>query len=838
MSCLIQNYDCRKFAFMKCLKGFLLIVFSLSKLIVYSQQPNGSLPEIELNGRVAESKSKQPIPYSTVTMKHLKDSLFFSGGIADSSGFFKIEKLKPGPYLLSVSFIGFTSYQDTIFLNPKNPILDIGMIFLGSDATDLNEVTITEERDDFRLEIDKKVFYVEKNAIVQGGSALDALKQVPTVNVDIDGKISLRGSENLTVFINGKPSGLTAQNRDQILQQIPASNIDRIELITNPSAKYDAEGMSGIINIITKKNLPQGRYGSINVGVGTFHKYNASFSYSFRNEKWTFTNTLGFRANRYLNNGYVTRRNFFDSIPPYSTNQYSEGFRWNTSPTLTGNIDYEINKKNSLSLSYMFSYDNGSDEDSIRYDFLDSADWLTRIYYRNTKEKSQGFNVDASLTYNHKFPKNNRELTVMQSNTYIIDDEEGNFIQNEYTLYNELDTGFLAGLSNNYIYDRSLISITQLDYVHPFAKNFKFETGAKVNIRRFDNNFIADTFNYAENRLIVDSAKSNRFIYLEDVNAVYGTISGQIKNFGFQAGLRVEQTNIWGDQEVGNLSFTKNYVNFFPSVFLTYTFKKIHELQLSYTRRINRPWSGQLNPYPEYTDPLNLRTGNPDLNPENIDAVELTYSLQLKGHTLMTTGYFRYVTDVIQRYREIDSITSVSTVTFINLDYSMNMGLEIVSRNRWFKWWSTTLNFNLFRNELFGTNQSGELNATNFSYNIRFMSTWKIGKIAEIQTSLFYNGPNTFPQGVMAEMWGLDAALKFNMLKDKLSITLNVSDIFDTRRFFIDTKDDTFEGDVYRKRETRVGTIQIMYKFGNSQPTNNQRRRGGNDGGMEMDMGM
>lgn len=804
-----------------------------------AQQSSGTMPELELTGRITEGKNHQPVPYSTITLRHLADSTYFTGGIADSAGHFRIEKLKPGPYRIEVSFIGFDTYTDTIKLTPQNSLTDLGEVSLGNSGKNLDEVVITEEKDDFRLEIDKKVFQADKNAISTGGSALDVLRQVPTVNVDVDGKISLRGSENLTIFINGKPSGLTAQNRDQILQQIPASNIDRIELITNPSAKYDAEGMSGIINIITKKNIPQGRFGSINVGIGTYHKYNASFSYSFRNEKWTFTNTVGFRANRNFTNGYTTRINLFDSIPPYYTNQSNEGYRWGISPTLTGNIDYEIDKKNSLSLTYMFSYDNRYEADSIRYDFLDSAEWPTRLYYRNTEEHNNDFNIDGSLTYIHKFPKNNRELTTMQSVTYIMDNEVGNFRQNEYDLYSQPDTGFLPGFSNNYQYDRSLVSITQMDYVHPFAKVFKFETGGKVSIRRFDDHFIADTFSYAENRLIIDSVKTNRFIYLEDVNALYGTVSGSVKNFSFQAGLRIEQTNIWGDQDVGNLHFTKNYINFFPSVFLTYSIKKIHELQLSYSRRINRPWSGQLNPYPEYTDPLNLRKGNPDLNPENIDAVELTYSLQLKGHTFMTTGYFRYVNGIIQRYRTIDSLTSVSTVTFINLDYSMNFGLEVVARNRWFKWWTTTFNFNIYRNQMFGTSQTGELNATNFNYNIRFMSSWKMGSIVELQTSLFYMGPNTFPQGVMAEMWSLDAALKFSMLKDKLSITLNVSDIFNTRRFFITTYDDTFRGDVYRKRESRIGTIQIMYKFGNSQPTNNQRRRsGGNDGGMDMDMGM
>ena len=838
----IDFYGAMKNLFLKEKKKLSFYIFLIiSALSLSSGSSYGQVnPEAtgKLSGILTDAATKKPVPYATVTLQHLQNTQIFTGGLADSTGHFLIEPLVPGMYKLSISFIGYTTVTDTIKIDPQSPT-DIGTVLLKADARQLGEVVISEERDDFQMNIDRKVFNVEKNAIVQGGSALDVLRQVPTVNVDVDGKISMRGSENLVVFINGKPSGLTVQNRDQILQQIPASNIERVELITNPSAKYDAEGMSGIINIVTKKSMPNGKYGSITAGVGTFHKYNASASFSFRNEKWTVTNTLGFRYNRNFVVGYTTRTNFLDSIPPYSANQYNDGYRRGVSPTLTGNIDYSFNKKSSLSLNYMFSYYNGFSPDSIRYDFLDSADWLYRLYYRNTQETSNDYDVDAGLTFIHKFPKKERELVAMASVSYIDEKEEGNFIQREYTLYNEPDASFLPGLSNNYQHERSLISITQLDYTHPFAEKFKFETGGKVNIRRFDNEFVADTFDYTENRLIVDSIKTNRFIYLENVNAVYGNVAGKIKSFGFQAGLRIEQTNVTGEQVIGNSSFTKNYVNFFPSVFLTYDITKVHALQLSYTRRINRPWSGQLNPFTEYSDPLNLRRGNPDLNPESIDAVELSYTAQMKSHTFITTGYFRYVSNVIQRYREIDS-AGVSTVTFINLDYSLNFGLEFIARNRWAKWWSTTTNVNVYRNQLFGSNQSGELNATNFSYNIRFQSNWKMAKVAEFQVSLFYMGPNTFSQGRMAEMWSLDAALKFDLLKGKLNLTLNVQDIFNTRRMMIYTEDDTFIGDVYRKRESRIGTIQVTYKFGNAQQPQNQRRRnngGGMEGG-EMDMGM
>lgn len=828
--------DIDKFVYVKTILLSLLLLATAAGLMA---QPvtDGSPPAGEVKGSVQDAATHQAVPYAAITLRHLRDTTFFTGTMADSAGRFSIDQLRPGPYRLQTSVVGYMPYTDTILVDPQHPQLQLGILSITSGRT-LGEVEISDQRNEFQLEIDKKVFNVEKNSIAAGGSALDALRQVPTVNVDIDGNISLRGSENLLVFINGKPSGLTVQNRTQILQQIPASNIERIELITNPSAKYDADGMSGIINIVTKKSMPAGKFGSLTLGIGTFHKYNASGTLSIRGEKWGVTHTLGFRYNQHFGRGYNTRTNFLPGQPVYSNNQYTNGWRRNVSPTLTGNIDRYFGKKSTLSLNYMFSYGNENSPDSARFDFLDSTDWLYRQYYRYTDENTNNYTIDGGLTFNHKFPKQNRELTALTTVSYINNRKILGYRQQEWLLLGGADSSYLPRLSDNYMYDISLVSITQLDYVHPFGKGFKVETGGKVSIRRFDSEFIADTFDYTQNRYQVDSSLTNHFIYLEDVNAVYGTFSGSVKKFGYQGGLRIEQTNIWGDQLASHISFTKHYVNFFPSVFLSYKFTDVHQLQLSYSRRINRPWSGQLNPFAEYNDPLNLRRGNPDLNPENIDAVELTYNVQLKDHTFLTTGYFRYIDGLIQRYREVDSM-GVSTVTFINFDYSMNFGVEFVARNRWFKWWSTTTNFNLFRNQVFGTTQSGELNATNFSYSIRLQSNWKLGKVAEVQMSFNYMGPNTFAQGVMAEMWNLDAALKFDLLKGRMNITLNVTDIFDTRRFAIRSFDDTFEGDVYRKRESRIGTLQFTYKFGSLQNNNTpQRRRGGQDGGEIMDMGM
>lgn len=821
------------------MKNALALLFTgfLAISSIFSQMNGGTMPEFTLEGKVIDASNNKPIPYVTIYVKHLKDSTFFSGGLANDSGVFLVEQLKPGPYQIKISFIGYKNYVDTVFLKPPDLKKDLGTITLYSETTDMSEYTFSEEKPDFQLGIDRKIFNVDKNSIVSGGSALDVMRQVPTVTVDVDGSITLRGSGSFVIFINGKTSGITADNRTQILSQIPASNIERIELITNPSAKFDAEGMTGIINIVTKKALSDGKSGQVQIGVGTGHKYNASGSFNMRAKNFSMSHTLGFRYNQNWVEGFNLRTNTPDSFPANSINQYSTGLKISIAPTLSGNFDWTLKKDQTLSINYLINYNHGITPDSVKYQYLDSASWITRDTRRATVEYGNSIGADGGINYTRKFKKGN-DIFVSTNINYNRFQEDASFNQREFTLLNETDTNYNPLLQNNYRTESSLVSVTQVDYTQPFKEKFKFETGGKVTIRNILNTLVADSFDYNLGRLVTDSGITNTFRYLENVNAVYGTFSANFKKWGFMAGLRIEQTNSWGTQEITNQSFSKHYINFFPSVFINYKINDKHQLQLAYSRRINRPGLGQLNPFAEYDDPLNLRIGNPDLNPENIDAVELNYNMSVKGHNLIATAYFRHVDGFIQRYRYITG--DISTVTFLNLDRSINFGFETVLRNNWFKWWNMTTNFNMFRNQVIGTSPTGNLEATNFSFSIRNQQTFKMAKVAELQLSFNYMAPMTMPQGLMRENWNLDAALKFDLFKSRASLTFNIADIFNTRRFAIYSYDDFFYGDIYRKRESRIFTVQFTWKFGDINGVNNKKKYNNNQGGGggDQDMGM
>lgn len=794
------------------------------------------MPNLIVKGQVYDAASKKPIVYATIYLKHLRDSTYSTGGLANDSGTFVIENLKPGKYQRKVSFIGFVSKIDTIMINPQNPVLSLPVDYLKVDSKNLNEVEIIEDKPEFELAIDKKIFNVGANSIVAGGSALDALRQVPTVNVDVDGKISLRGSESLVVFINGKPSGLTTDNRAQILQQIPASNIEKIELITNPSAKYDAEGMSGIINIVTKKQIANGKSGSIQVGIGTFHKYNLSGTYNTRKNNFSMTHTLGFRANRYWNEGYNLRTNTPSFASDNTINQYSAGYNWSFSPTMSGNFDWSLKKENNISINYLLNYSNRTNVDSLEYYFLDSSLFWTGQTKRFSEENENSFNGDVGVSYGKKFAKK-RELTASTNLNFNYNIEDNNYDQYIKNSQGVIDTNYNPFLQHNNRLYNSYVWVSQIDYVHPFKENYKFETGVKVTYRDIMEDLDADSFNYALNRIQIDSSITNKFNYRELVPAVYGTFTASYKKWGFQVGLRSELTSSSGVQEVGNNSFTKLYIGIFPSAFISYKISDVHQLQLAYSRRINRPGMGQLNPFADYDDPFNLRIGNPDLNPETIESGELTYSMNLKNHNIIATGYFRYVNGVIQRYRYLDT-NNVAIVTFLNLNSSMNLGGELVIRNKWTKWWSMNTNFNIFRNQLNGTSPTGNLEATNFSFGLRNNQNFKLGKVSELQLSLNYMAPTTFPQGRVAENWNIDAAIKFDLFKNKANLTFNITDIFMTRRFLVDSQDPNFFGNVYRRRESRIFTVQFTWKFGQQDPDKKPRRTrdqggsmGGEDGG-------
>lgn len=822
-------------------KAFLLPLLVLLANTCWAQ------PNIQgkIFGIVVDGLSKNPVEYATVSVKHLKDTIFISGSLTDVDGKFELDQLKPGVYIVETSFLGYASRFDTVKLVPSGKpemVADMGKVVINEDALLTDEVVVTAERAQLTLNIDKKVFEVAKTPVATGGTALDVLRQVPTLNVDIDGKLSLRGSENLIIYINGRPSSLNGENRAQILEQIPANTIQRVELITNPSARYDAEGMTGILNIITNQKIKTKGITTVTATYATLDKFSLGVSNSFRKGKWGMSNNLSYRNWPIWNEGYNNRKNIVtntgsgrDSI--YSINSVSNGKNFQQSLALSGNADYSIDNKNTLSINYLGSLNLNPAEDNYRYSILDSLDRLVEGYNRLTDEDRSGYNVDVNLNWRRSEGREKPEFVLAGAFSYTYD-----FVNARYREI--LDNNYTRQTQYNDIQDKFLTSSIQADYIHPLKNGFKFEVGGKTQLRDLINDFKADSLDRLTNLRVADLGLTNLLGYKENINAMYGVFSGKVgKLFDFLTGLRVENTNIWLTQAVGDYNGTKHYLTLFPSVFISKKLPLRQELQVSFSRRINRPGSQSLNPFPNLTDPLNVRVGNPDLNPEIIDAYELNYQKLWDDHNIVATLYFRQVNNYIQRVRDVQGDTS--TLRMQNLDYSRNFGLELTFRNTWTKWWNTLANVNVYRNQLFGNNTElqAQIAAINFNYNIRFTSNFKLLKNLDLQASVNYTGRNTLPQGSWEPVWFVDSGIRWSFAKGRGSLNLNVSDIFDTRQFQVITfnlpnQDTRFEGDFVRKRESRIANLTFSWRFGDGKAASTEKKRtpsefsGGFDGGM------
>jgi iron complex outermembrane recepter protein len=809
------------------MRYFLPFIFILSFFDISAQNwvggGGGERPAIgKIHGTIINSVDKKPVEFATVSV-FKDDSVLVTGTITGQTGTFEIPGLRYGRYKIKIDFLGFqTIYKDSVSITPQSNEVNMGQIKLAPNSKLLNEFTITGEKELMQLNIEKKVFNVEKSIVSEGGSATDLLQQIPSVTVDIDGNINMRGSGNITVLIDGKPSGLTGSDRNAVLSQLPANSIESVEIISNPSAKYDPDGMSGIINIILKKNKRQGKNGNISVGAGTRDKYNGSFNYNQRTSKLNIFTGYSYRYDNRFGRGLSLRENIFPDTT-FFLDQKSFSDRVSQSHIIRAGSDYYINDKNTIGFSTTVNFRNSSDEEIIHFNELSSQNVLYRLYDRDNMEMNRHSTFDGALNYKRTFTKPRQELTFDFIYSGTTGFEKGNFQQQELNLEGQ-PLPVPPGLQKNNNKGINHITTVQADYVHPFENQSKFETGAKSIIREIDNDFFSTSFDSIYNLWVDDVQFINHFIYRENINSVYGTYTSKFKSIGYHAGLRAEQTYTTSRLLNTDETFNNDYFNLFPTLHLSHKPRKENEIQLSYSRRINRPSLRSLNPFTSFSDPLNLSTGSPFLTPEYTNSYEISYAHFKKKNTATVTAYYRQTNNIIQRIRSVRP-DGVAITTFENLASATNYGFELITRNELAKWWNITSNFNFFRTEINGRNINNELSNANLSWFARVISNFIIAKGWHVQVSGMYRAPTALAQGMMMEMYGIDAGFRKDVLKNNASISFNISDIFDTRQFEMSTSGHNFNQDMLRKRETRVATLTFTWKFGSQEGSQKQRKR-------------
>ena len=826
------------------MKHFSLVVILLLPLLGFAQRPT----PITISGTVIDQETGTPLEYATLVVQNAKNPERVTGGITDFNGVFSVQVM-PGTYHLRVEYLGYTTYElkDQQIRSNRN----LGQVGLTIDATQLEAIEVVGERTTVELRLDKKVYNVGQDLTVRGGSVTDVLDNVPSVTVDIEGNISLRGNESVRILINGKPSALSGLS-PQALQQLPAEAIEKVEVITNPSARYDAEGTAGILNIILKQSKTAGLNGSVNLFAGEPANYGGALSLNLRRERFNFFTNTTYRYRNSPGNARFTQENF---ATDGSTQSFQDEIRQyqRQSNNFNTNIGFEffIDESTSITNSFVFRDSDGTNTVDIDFFNFDANRVPTISRNRNTVEDEVDENVQYSMNFEKKFKRDGHLLT--------IDYQYSKGSEIEDSLIEELileDNSQLP--TEQTINDESQINqLAQLDYVLPFGKDLQsqFEAGYRGTFNTFQTDFTFGVLNDA-GILIPDPNFSNELIYREFVNAAYVQLGSKFDKFSVLGGMRMEASDIGielvGSNEIDN----KDYVDWFPSVFLGYEFSEMEQLTLSYSRRLRRPRSRFINPFPSRSSNTNLFQGNPDLDPTYTNAFDFGYLKRWDKITFTTsayynrsTGVFQFITQETGDFVQLDNpddpgnpvIVPVQRRTPINLATDNRYGMEFTTTYTPLRNWRLTWNLNLFQQELRGnytyTDFQGQeitqnFDADNFTWFTRLSAKLPIPGKIDFQSNLFYRGRRVDAQNVNKGILSINMALSKDVIKDKATLSLNVSDLLNDRRRRTETRtDNVFTESEFQWRERQV-TLSFLYRFNEPQDQRGRRdRRGGQGGG-------
>jgi outer membrane receptor protein involved in Fe transport len=787
-----------------------------------------------VNGTVIDSKSKGALESVTVMIKEKNASETKPVGVnTDRNGKFTLRNIPYGDYILSVSSVGYKTFEQEIALTSTAKTVTLKPISLIEESELLDEVQVTAIGTQMKIDIDKKVFNVDQNIAAAGGSASEVLSNIPSVEVDSEGEVSLRGNSAVTIWINGKASGLSADNRAQILEQMPAENIDRIEVITNPSAKYSPEGTAGIINIILKENRKAGYFGSVQAGVNSRGGYNFGLNYNYSSRKLDAYASLNHRSHVFtggsnshrLINGEDT---FLDQITDMDGRHNNFFGRAGLTYHLTGSDHFTLNGFN------MFG--KGKNDNVTNYTSNIPASYIQSE--RRTSSSNNMLGGNAQFSYKHDFSKSSNIDFTASYNKWGMNNES---VYTQTSLYSD-DTQTSS-------YQRQTGDVGpynwefQLDYINTFSENSKIEAGYKGTLGREDSPVETFSGNNA-NDAVATPELFNRFIYNQNIHALYATYTGRLNKFGYQFGLRGEYSNVQtrslGYGETDMPFHTDDYLDLFPSLFLSYVLPANNEIQVNYTRRITRPRGPQINSFKNITDSTNISFGNPELLPEYSNAFELNYIKSWKNHILSFSGYYRSTDNRVQRISYLDG--NIMKSTFENIAGSSSTGTEFVLKNKFAGFIDLTTTVNLFYRQLDGFSYLPEgitvpvtgVAQENFSWDAKMIANFVLPKWFSLQLTGDYRAKQLIAQGYRKANYSLDAGIR--RVFGKISASINARDVFNSRKRHTVTSGTGFSQNSKNWRGGRLVGLTVTYNFGNMKPERPERRQDREDAGNAYDI--
>ncbi len=783
-----------------------------------------------ISGIVVDDGTGDAIESATVAVWRSADSSLATGTITGAEGEFEIEGLRPDEYYVKISFVGFeTTTIDDVTLGRGNMTADVGRVRLVSDTEQLDEVLVEEERDFMEVGIDKTVYNTREQLVSVGGSATDVLENIPSVEVDIDGNISLRGSQNVAIHINGKPTSMSGEALASFLQGLPSSALERVEVIPNPSARYEPEGMSGILNIVLRQDQDRGFGGSATVGGSTQSEYNASSLLNYQRGNWNSFVNYSFRRRTRDSEGDRFRLNKFED-PTTALSQDDLGERGGFSHTVNGNVDYSLSKNSTLSYSSMVSRRTGNSNGLVAYRVTDANEDLIRRYRRETGSDRFDLNFDQRLSFQRIVDPGSNELSAEVQFEHETESDESIYEQQDLTMSGDPadQTPELQAVEQD---EKNMEISAKVDYIRPLG-NGKLEAGYKGDFESLDNSFYSESFDHEAGGYVPDVSLNNSFIYDEVINAAYVMGSQELGRFGAQVGVRMEQAYTTFDLTTTNETFNNSYFSIFPSAHLSYALQEGNEgrkqIRLAYSKRVRRPNTWQMNPFDDFEDPLFRRVGNPYLTPEYTHAFEVSYVQFTGAATLSISPYFRRTVDEISWHQNLTD-DGVSIVTFENFDTSDSWGAELNGSLRLGEWINLNANFNAYRVVTDGSNVESDLGNDALGWSARGNGMINLGSGLALQLSYFYRAPMDIENGRIGSFSRTNLAIRQQLFNRKANLSVRLSDPFDVSGFRIQREDERFLQRSFRSWDSRQVSLTFTYNFGNRQEE--RRRRGEFEGG-------
>ena len=790
-----------------------------------------SLPkEGVLTGKVKDEVSGNFVEYATIAVFSQRDSSLKGGTISLPDGSFSLSGLPYGMLYLEASFVGYKKTRITkILLTPQKKSVDLGVLTIEPSSTALEAVEVVANSPQIEYKIDKKIVTVDQNIVAAGGTAVDVLENTPSVQVDIEGNVSLRGSSNFTVLIDGRPSVLKGS---EALQQLPSSTIQSIEIITNPSAKYDPEGSGGIINVIMKKQKQSGINGIVNASVSSNGSYGSDFLLNMRKNKVNYFLGGNYNVRSFGNTGYMEKQVF--NVDTFFQVENSGGAFHRDGAGIKGGFEYNVDSKSTFSLSgslNSFSFGRTADSKEQQYYqpardaglfFMQNNDFnVTRNSYElaldyQLKFNESGHQLQTSLTYSDESSteKSNLKQDTVNNNWQSI----GRPVYLERTLEDDGETEFRA----------------KIDYTLPFSEKSKLEAGYQADFEGSSGKYRLE--NYSNETWIENDSLFNDKNFSNVVHSLYATYSNGLgKLLDYQVGLRVENNDRLLIQNETNERFGFNNWDLFPSIHISKQLPYNFQMQASYTRRIDRPRDRELDPFKTYIDPYTIRVGNPALKPEYTNSYELNVQKNLKGNGFISLEFFhRQTNNLIDRYTVVDTLTRISTFTYKNINSDYSTGTEAMINMPLAKWWTLNSSASFYNYALKDSSGSIDLDKSSFTWSARFNSMFRFKTGTQVQLMGFYRAPSITSQGERKGFFFTNVGVRQEFFNRKLTLSLQVRDILGMAKFEFTSSGDGFYQYAKMKREAQIVTFSASYKINNYRQKT-RRENGQNVNEMEFD---